>query len=50
MENKPSEIQCKTCEKKAEPPKEMMVLYDYLHEQHIATAAQIKVKQGIYKI
>ena len=32
-----------------EPPKEMMVLYDYLHEQHIKTATQIKVKQGIYK-
>ena len=32
-----------------EPPKEMMVLYDYLHQKHIATATQIKVKQGIYK-
>ena len=32
-----------------DPPREMMVLYDYLHEQHIATATQIKVKQGIYK-
>jgi rubrerythrin len=32
-----------------EPPKEMMVLYDYLHEKHIATATQIKVKQAIYK-
>ena len=32
-----------------EPPKEMMVLYDYLHEQHIKTATQIKVKQGMYK-
>ena len=32
-----------------EPPKEMMVLYDYLHEKHIGTAMQIKVKQGIYK-
>ena len=32
-----------------EPPKEMMVLYDYLHQNHIATATQIKVKQGIYK-
>lgn len=33
-----------------EPPKDMMVLWDYLHEKHIATATQIKVKQGIYKI
>ena len=32
-----------------EPPKEMMVLYDYLHEQHIARATQIKVKQGMFK-
>lgn len=32
-----------------EPPKEMMVLYEYLHEKHIAEATHIKVKQGIYK-
>lgn len=32
-----------------EPPKEMMVLYDFLHEKHIGTAMQIKVKQGMYK-
>ena len=32
-----------------EPPKDMMVLYDYLHEKHIGTATQIKVKQGMYK-
>ena len=32
-----------------EPPKEMMVLYEYLHEQHIRTATQIRVKQGMYK-
>jgi len=32
-----------------EPPKEMMVLYDYLHEKHIGMATQIKVKQGMYK-
>ena len=32
-----------------EPPKEMMVLYDYLHEKHIGDAMQIRVKQGIYK-
>ena len=33
-----------------EPPKEMMVLYDYLHEKHIQTATHIKVKQGMYKM
>ena len=32
-----------------DPPKDMMILYDYLHEMHIKTATQIKVKQGMYK-
>ena len=32
-----------------EPPKEMMVLYEYLHNKHIATATQIRIKQGVYK-
>ena len=32
-----------------EPPKEMMVLYNYLHEKHIGEAIKIRVKQGIYK-
>ena len=32
-----------------EPPKEMMVLYDYLHEKHIGNAMQIKIKQSMYK-
>ena len=32
-----------------EPPKDMMTLYDYLHEKHIATATRIKIKQGMYK-
>ena len=32
-----------------EPPKEMMVLYEYLHEKHISTAMNIRVKHGIYK-
>ena len=32
-----------------EPPKEMMVLYDFLHEKHIGNAMQIKVKQARYK-
>lgn len=32
-----------------EPPKDMMTLYEYLHEKHIATATEIKVKQGMYK-
>ena len=36
--------------KKGEPPKEMLVLYDYLHQKHKATATEIKVKQGMYKM
>ena len=32
-----------------DPPKEMMILYEYLHEMHIKTATQIKVKQGMFK-
>ena len=32
-----------------EPPKEMLALYNYLHEKHIAEAMRIKVKQGMYK-
>lgn len=32
-----------------EPPKDMMVLYEYLHEKHIGHATEIKVKQGMYK-
>ncbi len=33
-----------------EPPKEMMVLWDYLHEKHIETATRIRIKQGMYKV
>lgn len=36
--------------KHGEPPKDMMVLYDYLHGKHIEKATQIKVKQGMYKM
>ena len=36
--------------KHGEPPKEMMTLYNYLHERHMATATQIKVMQGMYKM
>ena len=32
-----------------EPPKEMMALYEYLHEMHIATATRIKISQGMFK-
>ena len=32
-----------------DPPKEMMVLYEYLHNKHIGTATQIRIKQGVYK-
>ena len=32
-----------------EPPKEMLSLYNYLHEKHIGEAMRIKVKQGMFK-
>ena len=32
-----------------EPPKDMMTLYEYLHEMHIKKATQIRIKQGMYK-
>lgn len=35
-------------QKTGEPPKEMMTLYNYLHEKHIAHAMRIKVKQGMF--
>jgi len=34
---------------RGDPPKEMMTLYEYLHEKHIGEATEIKVKQGLYK-
>ena len=37
-------------EQHGEPPKDMMTLYDYLHEKHKARATEIKVKQGMYKM
>ena len=35
--------------KNGEPPKDMMTLYNYLHEKHIGKATQIRVKQGMFK-
>ena len=32
-----------------DPPKDMMTLYNYLHDKHIGEATQIRVKQGMYK-
>ena len=32
-----------------DPPKEMMTLYDYLHEKHIGEATRIRIAQGMYK-
>ena len=36
-------------DKNGDPPKEMMTLYDYLHEKHVGMATQIRIKQGIFK-
>ena len=32
-----------------EPPKEMMVLYEFLHQRHVGKATEIRIKQGMYK-
>ena len=32
-----------------EPPASMQAVYDYLHEQHIKEAAEIKMMQQMYK-
>ena len=37
-------------EEDGEPPKDMMTLYEYLHEKHIEAATEIKVKQGMYRM
>lgn len=36
-------------QKTGEPPKDMLTLWDYLHEKHMAEAMSIKVKQGMFK-
>ena len=32
-----------------DPPKEMMTLYEYLHDKHMGVATRVKISQGIYK-
>jgi ferritin len=32
-----------------DPPKEMMWVYNYLHERHIVNASRVKSKQELYK-
>ena len=32
-----------------DPPKEMMAVYDYLHQKQIDAAAQVKAKQALYR-
>ena len=36
-------------QKTGEPPKDMLTLWNYLHEKHIAEAMRIKVKQGMFQ-
>ena len=33
-----------------EAPKDMMTLYEYLHDKHMQKATEIKVKQGMFKM
>ena len=37
-------------EEHGEPPRDMMTLYNYLHEKHMTAATEIKVKQGMYQM
>ena len=36
-------------EEHGEPPKVMLELYNYMHDQHTENAMRVKVKQGMYK-
>ena len=36
-------------QKTGEPPKDMLTLWNYLHEKHIAEAMRIRVKQGMFQ-
>lgn len=36
-------------EEQGQPPKDMMELYDHIHQKHLEEAMIIKVKQGMYK-
>lgn len=49
LHNEVSDLISEYREKNGEPPKDMMVLYNYLHEKHIGRATEIKVKQGMFK-
>jgi len=37
-------------EEDGEPPRDMMTLYEYLHEKHMEAATEIKVKQAMYQM
>ena len=34
---------------RGEPPAEMMAVYNYLHERHMDHAAEIRIKQNLFK-
>ena len=34
---------------KGEPPAEMMAVWNYIHEKNMAKAAEIRVKQNMFK-
>ena len=50
LHTKVSELIEKYRAEHGDPPKEMMTLYEYLHEKHIGEATRIKIAQGMYKV
>ena len=35
--------------KNGDPPREMMTLYEFLHDRHIKEATEIKIRQGLFQ-
>lgn len=49
LHNEVAEIIRKYREQNGEPPADMMAIYNYLHEEQIERATEVKTMQGMYK-